>query len=207
MTSEVHGWTLYTGTSVHLSPSQPISINVHFNIIIALMPKSPKYEYYMKLNEWLFLSPLFISILQKLYGMCSYWCSHYLKSLLTLYRPPLWCPSLPNMNVIWDCIEHSYHCLFCSYCEECVHAAGGMEAPQQYLRGFITTFGVAEGVGAVTVILVTVWAGNYRGGFTWRSNPDIQFNWHPVLMTLGMIFLYANCKWHEYYSFSCFLWQ
>jgi len=67
-----------------------------------------------------------------------------------------------------------------------------MEAPQQHLKGFITTFGVAEGVGAVTVILVTVWAGHYRGGFTWRSNPDVQFNWHPVLMTLGMIFLYAN---------------
>jgi len=69
-----------------------------------------------------------------------------------------------------------------------------MEAPQQHLRGFITAFGVAEGVGAVTVILVTVWAGHYRGGFKWRSDPDIQFNWHPVLMTLGMIFLYANCK-------------
>jgi hypothetical protein len=26
-------------------------------------------------------------------------------------------------------------------------------------------------------------------------------------MTFGMIFLYANCKWHECYSFSCFLWQ
>jgi len=75
-----------------------------------------------------------------------------------------------------------------------VHIAGGMEAPQQHLQGFITTFGMAEGVGAVTVILVTVWAGHYRGGFTWRSNPSIQFNWHPVLMTLGMIFLYANCK-------------
>jgi cytochrome b-561 len=68
-----------------------------------------------------------------------------------------------------------------------------MEAPQQHLKGFITIFGVAEGVGAVTVILVTVWAGHH-GGFTWRSDPDIQFYWHPVLMTLGMIFLYANCK-------------
>lgn len=75
-----------------------------------------------------------------------------------------------------------------------MHAAGGMEAPQQHLKGFITIFGVAEAVGALTVILVTVWAGHYRDGFTWRSNPDIQFNWHPVLMTLGMIFLYANCK-------------
>jgi cytochrome b-561 len=75
-----------------------------------------------------------------------------------------------------------------------MHVTGGMETSQQHLRGFITTFGMAEGVGAVTVILVTVWVGHYREGFAWRSAPDKQFNWHPVLMTLGMIFLYANCK-------------
>jgi cytochrome b-561 len=69
-----------------------------------------------------------------------------------------------------------------------------MEVPQQNLQGFITTFGVTEGVGAVIVILVTVWAGHYRKGFTWRSDPEKEFNWHPVLMTFGMIFLYANCK-------------
>lgn len=75
-----------------------------------------------------------------------------------------------------------------------MHAAGGMEVPHQHLQGFITIFGVAEGVGAVTVILVTVWAGKYLGGFTWSSKPNFGFNWHPVLMTLGMIFLYANGK-------------
>ena len=42
MTSEVHCWTLYTGTSVHLSPSQPVFLNVQFNIIIAFTPKFPK---------------------------------------------------------------------------------------------------------------------------------------------------------------------
>ncbi|XP_033607634.1 cytochrome b561 isoform X2 [Cryptotermes secundus] len=70
--------------------------------------------------------------------------------------------------------------------------SGDMDAPQQNLEGFITTFGVAQAVGALTVILVTVWAGHYRGGFAWRSNVDLEFNWHPVLMTFGMIFLYAN---------------
>ncbi|KAJ9597189.1 hypothetical protein L9F63_026921, partial [Diploptera punctata] len=67
-----------------------------------------------------------------------------------------------------------------------------MEASQQNLEGFTLTFGVAQAVGLLTVVLVTVWAGHYCGGFSWRSNPDTEFNWHPVLMTLGMIFLYAN---------------
>lgn len=75
-----------------------------------------------------------------------------------------------------------------------IYVIGDMDAPQQNLEGFITTFGVAQAVGALTVILVTVWAGHYRGGFAWRSNVDLEFNWHPVLMTFGMIFLYANCK-------------
>jgi cytochrome b-561 len=72
--------------------------------------------------------------------------------------------------------------------------AGDMDAPQQNLKGFTTIFGVAQAIGILTVILVTVWADHYRGGFAWHSDVDLEFNWHPVLMTFGMIFLYANCK-------------
>jgi cytochrome b-561 len=72
--------------------------------------------------------------------------------------------------------------------------AGDMDAAPQNLEGFTTTFGVAQGIGILTAILVTVWADHYRGGFAWRSDVDLEFNWHPVLMTFGMIFLYANCK-------------
>jgi hypothetical protein len=89
---------------------------------------------------------------------------------------------------------YSYQFSFCGDCKEYVCVAGIMDVPQQHLEGFSTTFGVAQTVGALTVTLVAVWAGHYRGGFTWRSNPEIEFNWHPVLMTFGMIFLYANCK-------------
>jgi cytochrome b-561 len=69
-----------------------------------------------------------------------------------------------------------------------------MDPPQQNLEGFTTTFGVAQAIGILTIILVIVWADHYRGGFAWRSDVDLEFNWHPVLMTSGMIFLYANCK-------------
>lgn len=62
------------------------------------------------------------------------------------------------------------------------------------LEGFPLFYGLAQGMGAVAVILVTVWAGHYRGGFAWTSDPKLEFNWHPVLMTLSMVFLYGNGK-------------
>ena len=44
----------------------------------------------------------------------------------------------------------------------------------------------------IAVILMGVWMGHYRGGFAWSSEPDIQFNWHPMLMLLGLVYLYGN---------------
>ncbi|XP_066996757.1 transmembrane ascorbate-dependent reductase CYB561 [Anabrus simplex] len=59
-------------------------------------------------------------------------------------------------------------------------------------EGFSVVFALIELTGALTIILMTVWLGYYHGGFSWRSNPALEFNWHPVLMTIGMIFLYAD---------------
>ena len=48
--------------------------------------------------------------------------------------------------------------------------------------------------GIITVVLTGLFTGHYWGGFAWRSNPSLQFNWHPFLMTIGMIYLYGNGK-------------
>lgn len=60
------------------------------------------------------------------------------------------------------------------------------------MKVFLPLFGISQVIGIVSVILVGVWCGVYRGGFAWTEKPGLQFNWHPLLMTLGMIFLYGN---------------
>ncbi|CAB3363514.1 Hypothetical predicted protein [Cloeon dipterum] len=60
------------------------------------------------------------------------------------------------------------------------------------LEGFSLFYWLAQGLGALIMVLVVLWTSNYRGGFAWSSNPALEFNWHPVLMSLGMIFIYAN---------------
>lgn len=60
------------------------------------------------------------------------------------------------------------------------------------LKNFNVIFGVTQGVGLICVVLMLVWTSSYNGGFAWSSNPDLMFNWHPLLMTIGLIYLFAN---------------
>ena len=46
--------------------------------------------------------------------------------------------------------------------------------------------------GIVSVILTAIWTGHFLGGFAWQSKPSLQFNWHPLLMMVGLIYLYGN---------------
>ncbi|XP_052120765.1 transmembrane ascorbate-dependent reductase CYB561-like isoform X3 [Frankliniella occidentalis] len=66
--------------------------------------------------------------------------------------------------------------------------AGG--TPQQLLKGFSPLLVLTEVVGLVLVTLVAVWCG--QKGFAWTSNPDLEFNWHPLLMVIALIFLNGN---------------
>ncbi|CAF0714122.1 unnamed protein product [Brachionus calyciflorus] len=48
----------------------------------------------------------------------------------------------------------------------------------------------AQVIGIIMIILVGSWLGNYRGGYGWDVSK--VFNYHPLFMTIGMIFLYGD---------------
>jgi cytochrome b-561 len=48
----------------------------------------------------------------------------------------------------------------------------------------------AQVVGLLMVILVGSWMSSYHNGFSWDAST--VFNYHPLFMTLGMIFLYGD---------------
>lgn len=67
-----------------------------------------------------------------------------------------------------------------------------IESDNRYLINFRFFYLVTQVIGIIIIILVASWVGIHLGGLSWTENPAIQFNWHPILMTLGMIILYGN---------------
>ena len=45
--------------------------------------------------------------------------------------------------------------------------------------------------GLTSIALACVWTGVYMSGFSW-SGDSRTFNWHPLLMTMGLVYLYGN---------------
>ena len=41
-------------------------------------------------------------------------------------------------------------------------------------------------------VMMGVWMGVYGAGFDWSGTPKEQFSYHPLLMFIGLIFLYGN---------------
>ena len=68
---------------------------------------------------------------------------------------------------------------------------GSHHDPQSY-RKFTMGIIFTQVIGLLMIIMVGCWMGNYRGGYGW----DIStvFNYHPLFMTISMIFLYGDGK-------------
>lgn len=67
------------------------------------------------------------------------------------------------------------------------------QSEQQQQRNRARTFTalvlMAQVFGLLSVILVAVWMGHFSGGFSWSEQ---KFNYHPLFMTIGMVFLYGE---------------
>ena len=57
---------------------------------------------------------------------------------------------------------------------------------------FWSAFGAAEISGITLVILTGYWTGVKRGGFASQEDVGKEFNLHPLLITIGMIYFYGN---------------
>jgi len=62
---------------------------------------------------------------------------------------------------------------------------------QTYKR-YKVLYSIATFCGVVAITLIFVWMAHYKNGFSWSNDRSLQFNWHPVLMTFGLVFLYGQ---------------
>ncbi|CAF1481060.1 unnamed protein product [Adineta steineri] len=60
------------------------------------------------------------------------------------------------------------------------------------LRWYYSIVVCSQIIGVIAVILIGVFLGKYRGGFGWGSDLEKVFNYHPLFMTLGMVFFYGD---------------
>ena len=68
---------------------------------------------------------------------------------------------------------------------------GSSTDPHQHLK-FTAAAIASQVVGFIMVILSGCWMGIYHGGYGWDIS--VVFNYHPLFMTMGMIFLYGDGK-------------
>lgn len=67
-----------------------------------------------------------------------------------------------------------------------------MDEIEQDLRGLRPAFVASQVVGLGLVVLMSVWTGHFLGGFSGQSDPGLEFNWHPLLLTISLVYLYGN---------------
>merc|ERR1712045_457495 len=63
-----------------------------------------------------------------------------------------------------------------------------------YNRPLFQTASLAVSMTGLTLVITTIaWVGHFKGGVSFsQTEKGIDFNWHPILMTISLIFLYGN---------------
>lgn len=46
--------------------------------------------------------------------------------------------------------------------------------------------------GLAMIALMGIWIGQHLDGLSLGDSPNQRFNWHPLFMTIGFIYLYGN---------------
>lgn len=62
---------------------------------------------------------------------------------------------------------------------------------------FIIGIVLVQVIGLIMIILAGIWIGRHQWGFAWTDNKTV-FNYHPLFMTIGMIFLYGDGIFNNY---------
>lgn len=68
-------------------------------------------------------------------------------------------------------------------------------AEHQKIKNYNVLYGIDTVLGGGVVLLVFIWILHFRNGFAWQSTPSLEFNWHPFLMVLSLVFLFAQCEY------------
>ncbi|RWS23289.1 cytochrome b561-like isoform X1 [Leptotrombidium deliense] len=73
------------------------------------------------------------------------------------------------------------------YAMDGVVASGGDVNASIYFNIFVG----AQVIGFLMIALTFIWVFKYLGGFGWQM-PALQFNYHPLFMVIGLVYLYGN---------------
>lgn len=75
---------------------------------------------------------------------------------------------------------------------EAASTSTGNEQVNRKYADFRLLYLILQMIGCTLIILMMVWVFAFLGGLSWSATPKVQFNWHPLLMTIGMVYLYGN---------------
>ncbi|XP_061413646.1 transmembrane ascorbate-dependent reductase CYB561-like isoform X1 [Lethenteron reissneri] len=79
----------------------------------------------------------------------------------------------------------------CNAAEVCTMSSPDEESSSSSLKQLPWFVASSQVLGLAAVIVVGVWMGHYRGGFSW-DHGVLEFNIHPLCMVIGMVFLYGD---------------